>query len=117
MVSDWFDYFERQVEKQSRKEVSTMVKAKKAKKSRKVKADKTTTTSKSVMVIGSGKAGHTLASATQVAEMVGVDPKRFRAWLRSGEGVGNDGKYTTYRIDLDSKEGKTLVKQAAAYFG
>lgn len=90
--------------------------SKKAKTAKKSKKAKVTTTSQSSLVIGSGKAGHTLASAGDVARQLGIDPKRFRAYLRSGDGVGNDGKYTRYRIDLDSKEGKALVKNAQAHF-
>lgn len=90
-------------------------KAKTAKKGKKAKA-KVTTTSQSSLVIGSGKAGHTLASAGDVAKQLGIDSKRFRAWLRSSDVIGNDGKYTRYKIDLDSKEGKALVKNAQAHF-
>ena len=89
---------------------------KKAKTAKKGKKTKVTTTSQSSLIIGSGKAGHTLASAGDVAKQLGIDSKRFRAYLRSGDGVGNDGKYTRYRIDLDSKEGKALVKNAQAHF-
>ncbi len=90
-------------------------KAKTAKKGKKAKA-KVTATSQSSLIVGSGKAGHTMATAGDVAEQLGIDPKRFRAWLRSGDGVGNDGKYTRYKIDLSSKEGKALVKNAQAHF-
>ncbi len=90
-------------------------KAKTAKKGKTAKA-KVTTTSQSSLIIGSGKAGHTMITATQAAEQLGIDPKRFRAWLRSGDAVGNDGKYTRYRIDLDSKEGKVLMKAASSHF-
>ena len=90
-------------------------KAKTSKKGKKAKA-KVTATSQSSLIVGSGKAGHTMVSATQAAETLGIDPKRFRAWLRSGDAVGNDGKYTRYRIDLDSKEGKALMKLASSHF-
>src|SRR3990170_4312052 len=98
-----------------------MKKAKTAKKgktktSRKAVAEKVTKRGSSVFVIGDGKAGHTLISATQLAETRGVDPKRIRAWLRGADGVGNDGKYTRYLIDIDSKDGRLLVKRAAANF-
>ena len=90
-------------------------KAQTAKKGKKAKA-KVTTTTQSSLVVGSGKAGHTMASAGDVAKQLGIDPKRFRAYLRSSAGVGNDGKYTRYKIDLDSREGKDLVKAAKAHF-
>jgi len=90
---------------------------KKAKTAKKGKAKaKVTTTSQSSLIVGSGKAGHTMASAGDVAKQLGIDPKRFRAYLRSSAGVGNDGKYTRYKIDLDSREGKDLVKAAKAHF-
>ncbi len=90
-------------------------KAKTAKKGKTAKA-KVTTTSQSSLIVGSGKTGHTMVSATQAAESVGIDPKRFRAWLRGADELGNDGKYTRYKIDLDSKEGKALMKQASSHF-
>ncbi len=90
-------------------------KAKTAKKGKKAKA-KVTATSQSSLIVGSGKAGHTMASAGDVARQLGIDPKRFRAWLRSADELGNDGKYTRYKIDLDSKEGKALVQRATAQF-
>ena len=91
-------------------------KVKTAKVSRKAVAEKATKRGPSVFVIGDGKAGHTLISASQLGEQLGIDPKRVRAWLRGADGVGNDGKYTRYLIDIDSKDGKLLVKRAAANF-
>ena len=98
------------------KKAKTAKKAKTTKTSRKAVAEKTTKRGPSVFVIGDGKAGHTLISASQLGEQLGVDPKRIRAWLRGADGVGNDGKYTRYLIDIDSKDGKLLVKRAAANF-
>src|SRR3989304_2189196 len=91
-------------------------KVKTAKVSRKAVAEKATKRGPSVFVIGDGKAGHTLISASQLGEQLGIDPKRVRAWLRGANGVGNDGKYTRYLLDIDSKDGRLLVKRAVANF-
>jgi len=98
------------------KKAKTAKKAKTTKPSRKAVAEKVTKRGSSVFVIGDGKAGHTLISASQLGEQLGVDPKRVRAWLRGSNGVGNDGKYTRYLIDIDSKDGRLLVKRAVANF-
>ncbi|KKM79848.1 hypothetical protein LCGC14_1345750 [marine sediment metagenome] len=73
-------------------------------------------TSSSAFQVGSCAKGHTVVNASQMAEGLGIDAKRLRAWLRSENGVGNDKRYTRYQIDLDSKEGKSLTKRANVQF-
>ena len=67
-----------------------------------------------VAMFGNAAKGHTLVTAPQVAAALGIDAKRFRAWIR---GNGNDGLYTRYGFDLDSAKGKALIAAAMAHFG
>lgn len=88
---------------------------------RRVKADNgkvksVATATAALVAVGSGAKGHTIIGAQQLADAMGVDGKRLRGWLRTTEVLGNDGKYSRYAIDLQSKEGKGLVQQAMARF-
>ena len=79
-------------------------------------APKTTRVAKaelSALHIGSKGAAIT---APMLAKTLGIDGKRLRAWIRSGDGVGNDAKYTRYLIHPDSVEGKAFIKRATARF-
>ena len=69
-----------------------------------------------MVTVGSGTAKHTIVNAEQLASSLGISGKRLRGWLRQGTVLGNDGRYSHYVIDVDSKEGAALVKAARARF-
>lgn len=85
----------------------------KAKTAKKGKA-KTAATQPSVLYIGGE--GKTLMTATDVAESLSINPKALRAFLRSGDGIGNDGKYTRYRVNPKSSKGKAFLKRCRTHF-
>lgn len=77
------------------------------------KAGKEFTDSKS-NVTYIGGAGKNIATCNELAASLGIDGKRFRGWLRSGAGTGNDGRYTRRAFNVDSDEVKSLMKAAKA---
>ena len=79
-------------------------------------AGKEYTDAKSNMTVIGGTVGKgsTIATCNEIAALIGVDGKRFRGWLRSGKGTGNDGRYTRRVFNLDSDEVKALIVAAKA---
>ena len=69
-----------------------------------------------MVTVGAGTAKHSIVSAEQLAAHLGISGKRLRGWLRQAAVLGNDGRYSHYAIDVDSKEGKALVLAAQSRF-
>jgi len=83
-----------------------------------VKAQSITKTSIAALItVGACKTVKTVCTANQLAQALGLpDGKRLRGWLRQTEVLGNDGRYSHYGIDVNSKDGATLIRRACERF-
>src|SRR3989337_168628 len=83
-----------------------------------VKAQSVTKTSIAALItVGACKTVKTVCTANQLATALGLpDGKRLRGWLRQTEVLGNDGRYSHYGIDVNSKAGSKLVQRACERF-
>lgn len=81
------------------------------------KAKSVAQTSIAAMVsVGPCRNVKSVVTAQQLAVALGVDGKRLRGWLRRDDVLKNDGRYSHYGIDANSKDGRALVKRACGQF-
>jgi len=96
----------------------TLAQEAQAVKAQAVKAQSVTKTSIAALItVGACKTVKTVCTANQLAAALGLpDGKRLRGWLRQNEVLGNDGRYSHYGIDVNSKDGTKLVRRACERF-